>query len=870
MKLSRYRLELAALFLVLVGCAALAAQRDWLEPLDQLLYDAVIQRVPLSLDERIVIVGIDEQTLSAYGTWPWPRDLQARLLDRVAAGAPDALFVDIVYSRVTDPAADRALARSLDAATSSVLPIIVDVLAIGQPPVEILPYPELLAEADLLGHVHLELDNDSISRGTYLYEGVGAPVWRHAMLELARALAGSPERIAADFADCEQRPPAAGFTVERCGYVRIPFAGPPGSVPQISALDLLSGDLAAGVLAGKIVLLGLTTAGIADWVTSPVSGEGRPISGVEYNANLLNALLKDQLIAPAPRWLQILLCITIASLAALLLPRLAPKGMLGLTLLLIGLPLFASALLLVVGIVLPLSAGALAALIAYPFWSWRRHEIAWRYVDQEMLRLGAVEPQLPMPTIEDESAHWIRQLNQLARLLQLECSEGRGAPAPQAAGWTSATGRRVLDVRLPDGRALQLAPGPMVQPEPAGFTPLEQQLLRGALAGLGAEERRPASLPGEGLALRIRLLKREAERVRLARDTGQKALEQMRNGVLVLSALGEVEFVNTAFHELLGSRAPMADPFAYLEQQLVLPLGQNWQELWRQVLLTGEPVGFEVRLAGDRLGYLYGARLDSDATSERGSPALPDWAIIVTDITEVRTAQSLREEALAFVSHDLRSPITSILALIRRQPDAPLASEIERYAQRSLAVSEQFLQLSRLESQPVVETYELDLLDTLGNALDQLYVLATEARVPVDRSAIDAVDEPVWVQGNGELLERAFVNLLSNAIKYSAPAPGAEAAPVEVGLALSAATVRVRIDDCGPGIPAADLPRLFEPYYRSSDPQLAPKRGAGLGLRFAKTVAERHGGSISVQSEPGQGSSFTFALPRLPIGDDLQ
>lgn len=866
---SRYRFELALLFVALVAFAGLAAQRDWLRSLDRIFYDLAIRVASPPLDERLAIVGIDEQSLSKLGRWPWPRDLQAKLLQAVADQSPAAVLVDVVYSGNTSRVADQALADALRNLPVAALPVIVDVLALGQPPVEVLPYAGLIDTGALLGHVHLELDDDSISRGTYLYQGVGAPVWRHVVLELAEALDLLSPTVRDSFADCEQAPPQASMTIERCGYTLIPFAGPPGTVPQLSALDLVEGSGASvAPLQGRIVLVGLTTAGVADWVTSPVSGGGRPISGVEYNANLMNALIQNSLIKPVPRWLVILSSILIASIAALALPRLTPKGMLGVTALLFLVPpLLTGTLLIGLGWYLPLSAAALTVLVAYPYWSWRRHEIAWRYVDDEMLRLGGSgalfgEDDSSSPGEgETESERWRRQLNLLAGLLNLRLESSAPQSLIEPAGWAMHAAERRIDLVLPDAERYRLVAEQTASPFSAG----EQELLAATLEPLRQPDLLPVELPGEGLAARIRLLQREAKRVREGRDTGLQALEQMRSGVLVVSPLGELEFANSSFLELSGLTAEALQSgllFDRLARHLPVPLGRNWRELWRQVVLDGESYGFEVRLAAQRIGYVYCARLN---TATANASPINNWAIIATDITEIRSAQSLREEALAFVSHDLRSPILSILALIRQNAALPAAAEIERYAQKSLIVSEQFLQLSRLESQQNVETYELDLIDPLGNALDQVYAIAVEAKVAIDRSALGSIDGAAWVEGNGELLERAFVNLLGNGIKYS-DAGGA----VRVAAQLTDEFVTVSFADSGHGIPPEDLPRLFEPYFRSSDPALARRRGSGLGLRFTKTVVERHGGEISVSSTLGDGSVFTLRFPRLPITADLQ
>ena len=118
-------------------------------------------------------------------------------------------------------------------------------------------------------------------------------------------------------------------------------------------------------------------------------------------------------------------------------------------------------------------------------------------------------------------------------------------------------------------------------------------------------------------------------------------------------------------------------------------------------------------------------------------------------------------------------------------------------------------------------------------------------------------DDGLWMKGNGELLERALVNLLTNAVKYSPPNTKVT---LRVGLDANNDACCAVIDQ-GYGIPAVDIDRVFEPYYRSKVREIVVQRGSGLGLRFVKTVVERHGGEVAVVSEPTKGSTFTLKFP---------
>lgn len=249
-------------------------------------------------------------------------------------------------------------------------------------------------------------------------------------------------------------------------------------------------------------------------------------------------------------------------------------------------------------------------------------------------------------------------------------------------------------------------------------------------------------------------------------------------------------------------------------------------------------------------------------------PPTPAVAAAVTtalhgDDPDLRALQFAR---LSFLSHDLRSPVASMLALLDSLDQDGLKSEqlltlarIEHYAERSLHFSEQLVQLLRAESLPAIDKAELDMLALAEEALDQCQPTAREAGVSVKLAQIGDAD--LWVAGQGELLQRALVNLVDNAIRYSHP--GAE---VRVTLAAVAGQVLCTVADDGIGIAPEDQALLFAHYgkLRQAPPALA---GAGLGLHLVKVIAARHGGSIAVTSTVGKGSQFVLALPQTPMPD---
>ena len=258
--------------------------------------------------------------------------------------------------------------------------------------IETLPRPEFAANAAAMGRVHVELDEDGIARSIFLWEGVGTPAWphfAHAVLQAAQALppALAPRQQVPDH-DLTGTSHPRPFILARQDERRINFLGPPGFVPSLSYAQVLEGEFMPGTFQGRIVLVGATAAGMGDRLPTPVSGLRQPMPGVEFHANVIEAMRSGTLVTRQPGWI-VLIASILTSIAPLFwLPRLPPlPGLLASGLWFVGVA--GSALLLprVAGIWLPPSAALVAVALAYPIWSWRKLESAGRFLDQELARL---------------------------------------------------------------------------------------------------------------------------------------------------------------------------------------------------------------------------------------------------------------------------------------------------------------------------------------------------------------------------------------------------------------------------------------------------------------------------------------------------
>lgn len=206
-----------------------------------------------------------------------------------------------------------------------------------------------------------------------------------------------------------------------------------------------------------------------------------------------------------------------------------------------------------------------------------------------------------------------------------------------------------------------------------------------------------------------------------------------------------------------------------------------------------------------------------------------------------------REEVTALLSHDIRSPQSSILALLETDK-TPLAEKIAGYARRTLDLADNFVHLAKAESGSLPREL-LDLSALATEAVEDLWPVAQRAQV---RLRVQGEDEEHLVLGDRSLLTRAIVNLLDNAIKYS-PAEG------EVVAALSRAdgAVSLAIIDHGPGLSDEEQATLFQRFARVG----GAAKGVGLGLTLVDEVARRHDGKVACVSRPGEGASFILTLP---------
>jgi two-component system, OmpR family, sensor histidine kinase VicK len=228
---------------------------------------------------------------------------------------------------------------------------------------------------------------------------------------------------------------------------------------------------------------------------------------------------------------------------------------------------------------------------------------------------------------------------------------------------------------------------------------------------------------------------------------------------------------------------------------------------------------------------------------------------ITRDITGRRELERKQREFLTMVAHDLRSPLTSIKGFAqlmqRRETYSPTAiAAILNQVRLVERLVEDVLEITRLdENRQDVTFARVDLVELTRSIVDR-----TQALLPSDRIALHAPGRELLGRWDVQRIEQALDNVLSNAVKY------APTGPIDVSLAPHGDHVEIRVEDRGHGIAPENLPYVFERFYRAPGDS-SNTRGVGLGLTITRNLIQAHGGSITIESELGEGTAVTITLP---------
>ncbi|WP_271002806.1 two-component system histidine kinase PnpS [Listeria seeligeri] len=332
-------------------------------------------------------------------------------------------------------------------------------------------------------------------------------------------------------------------------------------------------------------------------------------------------------------------------------------------------------------------------------------------------------------------------------------------------------------------------------------------------------------------------------------------VQNLVSGVMLINADKQVIMTNRTMYQILGETEITGKPFYEVIKSFALS----------QLI----DATFETKTMQQKEIILYFPRemiLDASVSPILGEDGeITGIILLLHDITQIRHLENVRSEFVTNVSHELKTPVTALKGFAETLLDGAMYDEtllkkfltiIKEESDRLHRLIMDILALSRIEQNPVtkdVETVDVD--DVIEQSVRTIFELATEKNIQV--SAPEKTIPPVIIETNRDQLQQILINLLSNAINYT-PVDG----KAEVKLMERESEVIIEVTDNGIGIPAKDIDRVFERFYRVDKARSRHSGGTGLGLSIVKHLVENCGGRIEVKSQEEVGSTFRVTLPK--------
>lgn len=327
-------------------------------------------------------------------------------------------------------------------------------------------------------------------------------------------------------------------------------------------------------------------------------------------------------------------------------------------------------------------------------------------------------------------------------------------------------------------------------------------------------------------------------------------LGEMTDGVIIVDTLGQIQLINPAAEKIFGASQPEALGRSMVEvlrhHQLV--------ELWQRCKTSGETQAAALEVRARQL-YLHVMAIPL-------GQAMPGSILLLfQNLTRLRRLETVRRDFISNISHELRTPLASLKALTETLQESALDDPptAKRFLQRmetevdalSMMVSE-LLELSRIESGRVPLQLAPALpVNLISRAVERLQTQAERTGLSM---TIDCPDDLPPILADQSRLEQVVTNLLYNAIKFTP-----EGGEIKVSAKREDQGILFCVQDTGIGIPARDLARIFERFYKTD--RARSGGGTGLGLAIARHLVEAHGGKIWAESVEGKGSTFYFTIP---------
>lgn len=334
-------------------------------------------------------------------------------------------------------------------------------------------------------------------------------------------------------------------------------------------------------------------------------------------------------------------------------------------------------------------------------------------------------------------------------------------------------------------------------------------------------------------------------------------MNYMQNGILAVDEKLNVILVTPSAKKLLGITGGIDDPVPLSQASRDVKLDAAFMEAMGQDGVYTTEVAVRTGMGRAHMPVrLYMTPMTKDG-------AVVGAVALVEDITELRRLEQVRTDFAANVSHELKTPLTSIKGFVETLQNGAIANPetaqkflkiIMLEADRLTRLINDILSISRLESGSDNPPKEYIRLDKMAHEISEmLSILASEKDVTIS-SRENA--EPSYVYGNADQMEQMLINLIENAIKYNK-----HGGNVNVSVFNNEKTVNLLISDTGIGIPEEHLPRLFERFYRVDKGRSRSMGGTGLGLAIVKHIASNMGAMIEVHSKFGEGTEFLITFP---------
>ncbi len=331
-------------------------------------------------------------------------------------------------------------------------------------------------------------------------------------------------------------------------------------------------------------------------------------------------------------------------------------------------------------------------------------------------------------------------------------------------------------------------------------------------------------------------------------------LESMVEGVIAIDKDARILSINPSIEKIFGISKDESEGRIFLEAIR----NNDISEIIDNVLKKGE-------FASHQLSLLWPVQKDLKINAtpifEKGLPI--GCLLVIYDITQIRKLETMRSDFIANVSHELKTPLTSIKGFVETLLEGALEDKengrhflkiIQDHVNRLDSLVNDLLDLSYLESKEAFlkkEDIKLKVLvdDVLAGFTPQVKKKAVEA--------INELSSDIKIKADKDKINQVFTNLIDNAIKFNRQKGSVKIYSQDVNN-----KVKIIVEDSGSGIPAKDLPRIFERFYRVDKARSRELGGTGLGLSIVKHIVELHKGDVGVESTEGLGSKFWFSLPK--------